>query len=164
MVFSTLKHTLSFKSWFLLLQFSVLFTVESLYLFVFPFYVLVYDESIWSGSFMQTSLLCVLVHILNKGKVGAQWNRFKHSSKKILLTVPRRCFFWGSSMLFLSCFCYAFVCVCLLVPCGHQLEKCWPLGSRLWCLIVKLSLSYWYPGSGVVLDFIDSWSLSFFFQ
>ena len=32
----------------------------------------------------------------------------------------------------------------------------WPLGSRLWCLTVSLSLSHWYPGSGVVLDCIDS--------
>ena len=34
--------------------------------------------------------------------------------------------------------------------------KGWPLGSRLWCLTVSLSLSRWYPGSGVVLDYIDS--------
>ena len=60
---------------------------------------------------------------------------------------------------FLHCVCYAFVCVCLNVPCGHLLGKGWPLGSRLWCLTVSLSLSHWYPGSGVVLDFIDSWSL-----
>ena len=62
-------------------------------------------------------------------------------------------------MFCLSCFCYAFVCVCLYVPCGHMLRKGWPLGSRLWCLTVSLSLSHWYPGSGVVLDCIDSWSL-----
>ena len=30
------------------------------------------------------------------------------------------------------------------------------LGSRLLCLIVSLSLSHWYPGSGVLLDCIDS--------
>ena len=41
---------------------------------------------------------------------------------------------------FLSCVCYAFVCVCLYVPCGHLLG----LGSRLWCLTVSLSLSNWY--------------------
>ena len=64
-------------------------------------------------------------------------------------------------MSFLSCFCYAFVHPCLLMPCGHLLGKSWP-GSRLWCLIVKLSLSHWYPGSGVVLDCIDSWSLPSF--
>ena len=54
---------------------------------------------------------------------------------------------------------FAFVCVCLYMPCGHLLGKGWPPGSRLWCLTVSLSLSHWYPGSGVVLDCIDSWSL-----
>ena len=56
-------------------------------------------------------------------------------------------------------FCYAFMHVCLLMPCGHLQGKCWPLVSRLWCLFVTLSLSHWYPGSAVVLDCIDSWSL-----
>ena len=74
----------------------------------------------------------------------APWNRFKPSSKIFLLTVPRRFFF---------------VRVCLLMPCGHLLGKDWPLGSRLWCLIVSLSLSLWYPWSAVVLDWIDFWSL-----
>ena len=59
-------------------------------------------------------------------------------------------------MFFLSCVCYAFVHVCLFVPCDHLLGKGWPLGSSLWCLIVSLSLSHWYAGSGVVLDCIDS--------
>ena len=40
-------------------------------------------------------------------------------------------------VLCLSCFC-----VCSLLPYGHLLGKGWPLGSRLWCLIVFLSLSY----------------------
>ena len=65
-------------------------------------------------------------------------------------------------MLFLSCFCSVFVRVCLVMPCGQLLGKGWPLGSRLWCLIVKLSRSHWYPVSGVVLDCIDSWSLPSF--
>ena len=73
-----------------------------------------------------------------------------------------RCFFCGSFMLFLSCFSYAFVRVCLLMPCGHLCGKGWPLGSRLWCLIVKLSLSHWYPGSGVVFDCIECWYLPSF--
>ena len=67
------------------------------------------------------------------------WNRFKPSSKMFLLTVSRRCFFCGSFMLFLSWFCYAFVSVCLSMSCGHLLGKDWPLGSRLCCLIAKLS-------------------------
>ena len=62
-------------------------------------------------------------------------------------------------MFFLSCVCYVFVRVCWYVPCGHLLGKGWPLGSRLWCLTVSLSLSHWYPGSGVVHVCIDSWSL-----
>ena len=44
-------------------------------------------------------------------------------------------------MFFLSFVCYAFVHVCLFVPCGHLLGKGWPLGSSLWCLIVIWSLS-----------------------
>ena len=44
------------------------------------------------------------------------------------------------------------VCVCLVVACLGG----WPLGSRFWCLAVSLSLFHWYPGSGVVLDCIDS--------
>ena len=65
---------------------------------------------------------------------------------------------------FLSCLCYAFVHVCLLMPCGPLLGKGWPLGSRLWCLIVKLSLSNWYPGSGVglIVSIPDLCPLSYF--
>ena len=84
----------------------------------------------------------------------------KPSSKIFLLTVPKRYLFCGSFMLFLSCVCYAFVRVCLLMSCGHLLGKGWPLGSRLWFLIVSLLLFHWYPGSGMVLDCIDFWPLS----
>ena len=59
-------------------------------------------------------------------------------------------------MFFLSCVCFAFVHACLFVPCGHLMGKGWPLGSSLRRLFVSLSLSYWYPGSGVVIDCIDS--------
>ena len=75
-----------------------------------------------------------------------------------------RYFFWGSfnDMLFLSCVCFAFMRVCWLMFWGHLLGKGWPLGSRLCCLMVSLLLSRWYPGSGVVLDCIDSWYLPSF--
>ena len=89
----------------------------------------------------------------------ALFNRFKPSrkiftdgSKAVLLLLIFYVFV-------LSCVCYVFVCVCLYVLCGHLLGKGWPFGSRLWCLTVSLSLSHWYPGSGEVLDCIDSWSL-----
>ena len=61
----------------------------------------------------------------------------------------------------LSCFCSV---LCLLCLCAH-LFICVlgsPAGKALtsWLLFVvstmSLSLSHWYPGSGVVLDCIDS--------
>ena len=82
------------------------------------------------------------INIWTKDEVGEPWNRFKSSSKICLLTDPRRYFFCGSFMLFLSCVCYAFVRFCLLMPCGHLLGKGWPLGSRLWCLIVSLPVGF----------------------
>ena len=62
----------------------------------------------------------------------------------------------------LLCFCsvlclLCFVSVCLYVLCGRS-----PIGKGLtsWLSFVvssvSLSLSHWYPGSGVVLDCIDS--------
>ena len=55
----------------------------------------------------------------------------------------------------LSCVCYVLVCVCLCAlwsPAGKGLT------SWLSFVVssVSLSLSHWYPGSGVVLDCIDS--------
>ena len=86
-----------------------------------------------------------------------KWNKEKGSrltySHSVRLFVDICVFF------VLSCVCYVFVCVCLYVLCGHLLGKGWHLDSRLWCLPVSLSLSHWYPGSGVVLDCIYSWSL-----
>ena len=54
------------------------------------------------------------------------------------------------SVLRLLCLCaLLFICV-LWSPAGKGLT------SRLECLTVSLSLSHLYPGSGVVLDCIDS--------
>ena len=56
---------------------------------------------------------------VTKGEVCALLNRLKPSSKILLLTVPTRCFYCGSFMLFL------FVLLCfharLLMSCGHLL-------------------------------------------
>ena len=62
-----------------------------------------------------------------------------------------------------SCFCF-FSVLCSLCRCA-RLFVCalWspaggflPLGSRLWCITIGLSLSHRYHGSRVVLDCIDS--------
>ena len=55
----------------------------------------------------------------------------------------------------MSFFCLAFV-MRLFVPCDHLVGKGRSLGSCLWSITVSESLSHWYPGSGVVLDCIDS--------
>ena len=69
---------------------------------------------------MQTKQLCFLIHICNKGEVGAmipvpQVKYFTDHLKAVLLL-------W-IVMLFLPCVCDAFVLVCLLMPRGHLLGK-----------------------------------------
>ena len=87
---------------FLLLRYSVLFTVESLSLLYLLFISWFICSRTWCndkfGSLMQTKHQCVLIHIWTKGEVGAPLNRFKPSSKIFLLTVPRRWFVCGSFM------------------------------------------------------------------
>ena len=59
---------------------------------------------------------------------------------------------------------FIFFVLCLLLLCARLFicalwspaGKGLPLVSRLWYLILSLSLSHWYPGSGVVFDCIDS--------
>ena len=92
------------------------------------------------------------MRLASRNSLSPPVNYFTDRSKVALLL-------WIFNVLFLSCVCYACVCVYLYVPCGHLLEKGWPLVSRLWWLIVSLSRSHWYPGSGVLPDCIDSWSL-----
>ena len=70
-------------------------------------------------------------------------------------------FYWpfqgGASFVEHLCYlCLVFVILCSLLPSGHLLRKRWLLCSRLWCLIVFCHFPMWYPGTGVVLDFIDS--------
>ena len=59
---------------------------------------------------------------------------------------------------FCSVLCLLCLCVCLCVLCGRQLGGGGGLASWLSFVVstVSLSLSLWYPGSGAVLDCIDS--------
>ena len=68
--------------------------------------------------------------------------------KMVLLTLPRQCFLCGS---FLAIFC-VFIAA-LRSPAG----KDWPLGSLV-CEVLLCFCQFlmWCPGSGVVLDCIDS--------
>ena len=71
-------------------------------------------------------------------------------------TVPRRYFFCGSFM-FLFCLVFAMFCARLFI---YALWSPAGKGLTSWLSFVvssvSLSLSHWYPGSGVVLDCIDS--------
>ena len=85
-------------------------------------------------------------------------NQAKPSSK--ILHWP---FQGGTSFVDLLCFsvlCLLFLCarlfICALPSPAWKGLTSW---LSLWSLIMSLSLSHWYPRSGVVLDCIDSWSL-----
>ena len=49
---------------------------------------------------------------------------------------------------------------CSLKPCDHMLSNDWPLGSIVCDVFVFCHFHTWCPRSSVVLDCIDSWSLS----
>ena len=83
----------------------------------------------------------------------APLNRFKPSSKKDLNDRSKAVLLlWIFYVFVLSCVCYVLVRVCLYVLCGHLLIS-W---LSFVVSAVSLSLSHWYPGSGVELDCIDS--------
>ena len=72
------------------------------------------------------------------------------------MELPRRYFFCGSFK-FLFCLVFAMFCARLFIcalwsPAGKGLTS-W---LSFVVSTVSLSLSHWYPGSGVVLDCIDS--------
>ena len=92
----------------------------------------------------------------------AQWNWFKPSGKIFLLTFPRRYFFCGSFVLFVSCVSHAFTSVhcCLVVTCCQRGDPLALVGD-VYCIFCYFPM--WYPWSGVVLDCIVSWSLPSFF-
>ena len=108
---------------------------------------------------MQTKHLCVLIHIWIKGEVGAPLNWFKPSSKIFYWPFQGGTSFMDLLCFFLSCVCYyctrLFICALWSSPVGKGLTS-WLSFVVSYCEFVT---SHWYPGSGVVLDFIDSWSL-----
>ena len=79
---------------------------------------------------------CLDLH-LNQGCGWRHETSLSPPVKIFSLTVPRRCFFCGSFLLYMSC-------VCRIVLSDHccLVATCWHLGSRLRCFIVFLSLSH----------------------
>ena len=96
-------------------------------------------------------------HIWTKGEVCAPWNRLKPSSKRFVLTVPRWYFFCGP---------FVFLCLVFVLLSGLFIAALWsPEGKwrTSWLsFVILLWFCYFpisYPGTCVVLDCIDSWSM-----
>ena len=103
---------------------------------------------------MQTKhLLCLDPH-LNSGRCLRREASLS-PPVNILLTVPRRYFLCGLIVLFMSCVCHAFASVhcCRVVTCWEKAEL---LGLVFDVYLCFCHFLMWNPGSGVVLDCIDS--------
>ena len=81
---------------------------------------------------------------------------FTDRSKVVLLLW----IFYVFSVLWLLCLCACLFICALWSPAGKGLTS-W---LSFWCLTVSLSLSHWYPGSGVVFDWMipDCCTLTYF--
>ena len=90
---------------------------------------------------------------------GLQFDKFNGAKSLMVVNstcFPRRYFFCGSFM-FLCCLVFAMslcasVYMCFVVTCWERADLLALFGVSS----VSLSLSHWYPGSGVVLDCINS--------
>ena len=93
----------------------------------------------------------------------AQWNRFKPSSKKFLLTVPGQYFFCGSFVFLVSCVSNAFVSVhcCFVVTCRERADLLALVGD-VYCIFVTFPCGIlgqvWY----LIVSFSDLCLLSYF--
>ena len=137
-------------------------------------------EITWHGSIIFSScplcISCLSWFSIKTKKMRKQLRMSNYGLRMRLapskrLKPSRKIFYWpfqgGTSFVNILCFfCLVFamplcasVCVCLVVTCWEGLTS--------WLSFVvsncEFSLSHWYPGSGVVLDCIDSWSLHHYF-
>ena len=108
-----------------------------------PCFILIYmfKETISEGSFMQTNYLFVLIHFWIKSEVGAVY-RFQPSSKIFYWPFQSSTSFVDILCFFLYCVFYAFVRVCLYVPCGHLLPS-WLSFVVSYCEFVNFPLVSW---------------------
>ena len=107
--------------------------------------------------------ICALWSPAGKGLIS--WLSFVVSNCEFITFPLVSLVRWGTWFLIfapLLTLCFWCFRVCSLLPCGHLLRKGWPLGSCWWCLLYFCHFPMLYPGSGVVLDCIVSWSLPSF--
>ena len=73
-----------------------------------------------------------------------------------------QCVLWSPAGNGLTTWLFCVLCFLDNVFCDHLLEMGWPLGSFVCCVILTICFCHfplWCPGSDVVLDCFDSWSL-----
>ena len=109
-----------------------------------------------SFAVFQTSCFSIRIFLLKQQK----YTFLKKNGFIYLIDIYIYLIFYLGSFMFLFCLVFAMFCARLFIcalwsPAGKGLT------SWLSFVVssVSLSLSHWYPGSGVVLDCIDSWSL-----
>ena len=110
--------------------------------------------------------------VLSKGSVSCSRTQKRIAFREVRTHNPsissQALYHWATTLLMslVDHFCvlwFSGFCVCSSLPFGHLLGKGWPLISCWWCLLYFCHFPMWYPGAGVVLDCILSWSLPPFF-
>ena len=114
-----------------------LYLTSFLFIICLCLFVLGDDTLISKVFYMQTKLLCILIHSRNKGEVDTYRQTCLNPLVNFLLTVPRQCFFCGSFLLFVfrDCLCHT---VFLSVP-YSLLVACWKRAGLLALLYMMLS-------------------------
>ena len=117
---------------------------------------------------MRTKHLFVLIHTRNKGEVDTCTIVLAIKFFFRLLTVPRRCFFFGSFLLFMFRVCNAvlsvhcsrvFTCweranlLCVMFSCVFITFSCGALG-QVWSLIVSIPDLCLYPSFSSLVYFV----------
>ena len=87
----------------------------------------------------------------------APWNRYKTLQLNIYWRSKAVLLLWIICIIYVFCFsCFRLFIAALWSPAGKGLAA-WLLFVMFNCVVVIVSM--WYPGSGVVLDCLDSWPL-----
>ena len=118
-------------------------------------YVLGEDSWTSKGTFMQTKHLCVLIDIRIKGEVGIVEHVYKPSGNFLTDCSKAALLLW---ILFVICVCHTV----LSVSCSLVVTS-WEKADHLALIVCDVFLCFchfhiilWCPGSGLVLDCIDS--------
>ena len=101
--------------------------------------------------FNQKRVTCGLNQMRAKCSLNQIWATLCHNQKRVTCGLNQMRAKYGLYQMFLLCLVFAMFCARLFICASWS-----PAGLSFVVSSVSLSLSHWYPGSGVVLDCIDS--------